>query len=153
VPESGSSDKQLVKVELETSVQENTSQGTEPSISSPEEQHTIATNRPRSTIKPPVRYGFEDMASFALVISNRDPTTFQEVVNSQEKNRWVGAMAEEMESSHKNQTWDLVELPERKKAIGCKWVFKKKEAVSKKRGRKVQGSLSNEGLLIAERGL
>lgn len=36
MPESGSSDKQLVKVELETSVQENTSQGTEPSTSSAE---------------------------------------------------------------------------------------------------------------------
>ena len=39
-------------------------------------------------------------------------------------------MAEEMESLHKNQTWDLVELPEGEKAIGCKWIFKKKEAMS-----------------------
>jgi len=30
-------------------------------------------------------------------------------------------MVEEMESLHKNETWDLVELP-----IGSKWVFKKK---------------------------
>jgi hypothetical protein len=42
----------------------------------------------------------------------------------------MGVMAEEMESLHKNQTWDLVELSERKRKIGCKWVFKKKEAVS-----------------------
>jgi hypothetical protein len=36
--------------------------------------------------------------------------------------------------------WDLVEFLERKKKrkIGCKWVFKKNEAVSeKKNGRKV----------------
>jgi hypothetical protein len=72
------------------------------------------------------------MGSYAFVISNGDPTTFQEAVNSQENSRWVGAMAEEMESLHKNQTWDLVELPERKRAIGCKWVFKKNEAVSEK---------------------
>jgi len=45
-----------------------------------------------------------------------------------------------------------MELPERKRAIGCKWVFKKREAVSEKRGRKVQGSPSSKGLLIAERG-
>jgi hypothetical protein len=32
----------------------------------------------------------------------------------------VGGMAEEMESLHKNKKWDLVELPERNKAIGCK---------------------------------
>jgi hypothetical protein len=100
---------------------------------------------------PPTRYGFEDMTSYALVISNGDPTTFEEVVNSQEKSRWVGAMAEEMESLHKNQTWDLVELLEKKRAIRCKWVFKKKEAVSEK-GKEVQGSLGSEGVLTAERG-
>ena len=38
------------------------------------------------------RYGFEDMVSYALVISSGDPTTFQEVVNSQEKCKWMGAM-------------------------------------------------------------
>jgi hypothetical protein len=60
------------------------------------------------------------MVSYALVISSGDPTTFQEAVNSQEKSKWMDAMAEEMESLHKNQTWDLVELPERKRKIGCK---------------------------------
>jgi hypothetical protein len=40
-------------------------------------------------------------------------------------------MAKEMESLHKNQTWDLVELLERKKAIGCKWVFKKNVVLEK----------------------
>lgn len=93
------------------------------------------------------------MASYALVISNEDPTTFAEVVNSQEKSRWVGAMAEEMESLHKNQTWDLVELSEKKTAIGCKWVFKKKEAISEKKGEEVQGSLGSEGVLTARKGL
>ena len=44
------------------------------------------------------------------------------------------AMVEEMESLSKNKTWDLMELPKVKKPIGCKWVFKKKEVVSKKEG-------------------
>ena len=43
-------------------------------------------------------------------------------------------MVEEMESLSKNKTWVLTELPKgkKKKTIDCKWVFKKKEAVSKK---------------------
>jgi hypothetical protein len=49
---------------------------------------------------PLAKYGFEDMASYALFISSGDPTTYQKAVNSQEKSRWVGAMAEEMESLH-----------------------------------------------------
>ena len=64
----------------------------------------------------------------------------------------MGAMAEEMESLHKNQTWDLVELPERKRTIGFKWVFKKKKAVSEKMRRKVHGSPSSKRLFIAEMG-
>lgn len=28
-----------------------------------------------------------------------------------------------MRALHKNRTWDLVELPTRKKVVGCKWVF------------------------------
>jgi hypothetical protein len=84
------------------------------------------------------------MVSYDLVISSRDPTTFQEAVNSQEKSKWMGAMAEEMESLHKNQTWDLVELSERKRKIGCKWVFKKK-VVSKKWGEKFKARLVAKG--------
>ena len=34
-------------------------------------------------------------------------------------------MAEEM--SFKNDTWELTELPQEKKAIGCKWVYAKKQ--------------------------
>ena len=40
------------------------------------------------------------------------------------------AMQEEMESLHKNDTWDLVRLPKDEKIIRCKWLFKKKEGTS-----------------------
>ena len=89
-------------MELETHMQENTYQGTETSTSGVEQHHSIATNKPRRTIRPPIRYSFEDMVSYALVISSGDPTTFQKAVNNQEKSNWMGAMAEEMESLHKN---------------------------------------------------
>jgi hypothetical protein len=54
-------------------------------------------------------------------------------------------MVEEMDSLYKNQTWDLVELLKRKRAIGCKWVFKKKEAVSEKEGEKFKACLVEKG--------
>ena len=33
-------------------------------------------------------------------------------------------MKEELDALHKTGTWDLVDLPSRKIAIGCKWVYK-----------------------------
>ena len=35
-------------------------------------------------------------------------------------------MQKEMDSIYSNNMWDLVELPENRKPIGSKWVFKKK---------------------------
>ena len=36
---------------------------------------------------------------------------------------WGNAMVDEMQALDDNGTWDLVPLPIRKKAIGCRWVF------------------------------
>ena len=33
-------------------------------------------------------------------------------------------MKEEFDALHKTGTWDLVDLPSRKSAINCKWVYK-----------------------------
>src|SRR4051812_6802321 len=105
----------------------------------------MASGRPRRTIKPPDRYGFEDLVSYALITSSGDPSTFQEATCSQERDKWMGAMVEEMESLHKNQTWDLVELPKGKRATGCKWVCRKKEAVAEKEGEKFKARLVAKG--------
>ncbi|XP_039014634.1 uncharacterized protein LOC120144692 [Hibiscus syriacus] len=85
------------------------------------------------------------MVSFALHISSDDPTTFQGAITSQEKGKWMAVMAEEMESLQKNLTWELVRLSNGKKAIGCKWVYKRKSTVSEKEG-KVQGSIGSKWL-------
>ena len=69
-----------------------------------------------------------------LITSSGDPTTIQEAIHNQEKSRWMGAMVEEIQSLHKNWTWDLVEFPNGKRAIGCQLMYKKKEVVSEKRG-------------------
>ena len=38
-------------------------------------------------------------------------------------------MQEEIESLHKNETWDLVKLLDGKRAITCKWIFKRKDSI------------------------
>jgi hypothetical protein len=41
--------------------------------------------------------------------------------------KWKDAMKEELLALQKNKTWELVHLPEGKKAVGCKWVFTVKQ--------------------------
>ena len=120
-------------MELETHDTEDHAWNAGKSSSEDQQHHSITMDRPRRTIKPPIMYGFEDLVSYALITSSGDPTTFQKAIHNQEKSRWMGAMVEEIQSLYKNQTWDLVELPKGKKAIRCKWVYKKKEAVSEEK--------------------
>ncbi|KAL0357999.1 UNVERIFIED_CONTAM: Retrovirus-related Pol polyprotein from transposon TNT 1-94 [Sesamum calycinum] len=54
-------------------------------------------------------------------------------------------MVEEMVSLQKNHTWELVQLPEGKKAIKCKWVYRKKLTVSEKEGKKFKAQLVAKG--------
>ena len=64
----------------------------------------MISEQPKRNIRPPIRYGFEDLASYCLVISSGDPSTFQEVVDSSERDKCMEAMVEEMESLNKNKT-------------------------------------------------
>jgi lipocalin len=57
----------------------------------------------------------------------------------------MGAIMEEMESLKKNQTWALVQLPKGKRAIGCKWVYKRTPAVTEKEGEKFKARLVAKG--------
>eukprot|EP00257_Ricinus_communis_P016867 XP_015575166.1 uncharacterized protein LOC107261307 [Ricinus communis] len=51
------------------------------------------------------------------------PVSYKQACTDQS---WRLAMENELQALEKNGTWDLVELPTDKKAIGCKWVFKLK---------------------------
>ncbi|RVX03773.1 Retrovirus-related Pol polyprotein from transposon RE1 [Vitis vinifera] len=37
--------------------------------------------------------------------------------------RWKAAMNEEMKSLQKNETWELIDCPPRKKPVGCRWIY------------------------------
>ena len=59
--------------------------------------------------------------------AENDPESFSQAMNCKELELWYNAMKEEMNSMKSNGVWDLVELPNGVKAIGCKWVFKTKK--------------------------
>jgi hypothetical protein len=77
--------------------------------------------------RKPERYSPPDFRSnFALSITDDDPRTVREAVNSEDSKLWKKAMVEEMDALDKNEAWDIVELPAGRKYVGRKWLFKKK---------------------------
>ena len=55
-----------------------------------------------------------------------DPLTVKEALSRPEKREWMKAMENEINSLNTNKAWDLAELSCGRKAIGSKWVFKRK---------------------------
>ena len=52
-----------------------------------------------------------------------EPTTYEHAAKHP---GWVEAMNKEINALQTNNTWDVVSLPPKKKAISCKWVYKTK---------------------------
>ncbi|GLT50492.1 hypothetical protein SLA2020_239750 [Shorea laevis] len=59
---------------------------------------------------------------FAL-FADCDPLTYEEAVKEE---KWQKAMAKEIGSIERNQTWELTDLLEGHKTIGVKWIYKTK---------------------------
>ena len=72
-------------------------------------------------IKLPARY--RENAFITSMMNVVEPSSYREENQCSE---WKIAIEQEYESILKNNTWDLVELPEGKQTIGCKWLYKPK---------------------------
>ena len=55
-----------------------------------------------------------------------DPPTYKKALESNESEKWIDAMKDELNSMAQNEVWDLVQLPHGSKSIGCKWIYKVK---------------------------
>ncbi|RDX80607.1 hypothetical protein CR513_38828, partial [Mucuna pruriens] len=60
-------------------------------------------------------------------LTEDDPINFCQAMQSSNSQKWIDAMKDELKSMQDNDVWDLVELPEGVKPIGCKWIFKTKK--------------------------
>ncbi|CCA74619.1 related to retrotransposon HobS hobase (N-terminal fragment), partial [Serendipita indica DSM 11827] len=86
---------------------------------------------------------------------SREPTTLGEALKRPDGDKYVQAATEEVRAHLENGTWKLVRLPQGKKAIGSRWVFKIKRdadgSISKYKGRIVaKGYAQREGIDYTE---
>ena len=49
-----------------------------------------------------------------------DPTLYEEAMRSVHSSKWLEDMKDEMKSMSSNGVWDLEEIPEGAKVVGCK---------------------------------
>jgi hypothetical protein len=72
-------------------------------------------------------------------------STYTEAIVSSDREKWEVVMQEEMQSLEKNGTWDIGRLPEGKKAVRCKWIFKRKEGSSPSEATRFKARLVAKG--------
>ena len=83
----------------------------------PSDSHALRHSHRVTTLPSHLR----DFHCFFALVSLQEPQTFHEASSNP---LWKQAMKEELDALHKTGTWDLVNLPFEKSAIGCKWVYK-----------------------------
>ncbi|KAH9680944.1 hypothetical protein KPL71_026750 [Citrus sinensis] len=97
------------------------------------EDYQLVRDKENRVIKPPRRYAYADLITFALTaaheIATDEPRTYSEAINSNKVKEWIKAIDEEMMSLKKNHTWNLIERPTNKRVVGCKRIYKIKEGI------------------------
>lgn len=97
------------------------------------EQHPEATRnlRDRRNLQKPARFRDLNVDIEELFIAeSQEPVTYEEAINSEDQSAQKDAMAAEMESLRKNETWRLVEPPIHAKILPNRWVFRYKPGIN-----------------------
>ena len=52
-----------------------------------------------------------------------EPDRYKDVLAREDKPLWIAVMQAEMDRHTEIRTWELVDIPEGRKEIGCRWVY------------------------------
>lgn len=73
------------------------------------------------------RLKLKQMAHVASDDPMYEPKTYKQAIKCKDSDKWIKAMLEEINSINASKTWTETTLPENRKAIGSRWVFKLKK--------------------------
>ncbi|KAK9089019.1 hypothetical protein Scep_028101 [Stephania cephalantha] len=85
-------------------------------------RRSVRTRRP-TVSNDYVVYSLEHECDLSI---DKDLVSFKQAMKCDDSEKWFNAMIDELKSMDDNKVWELVELPEGAKQVGCKWVFKTK---------------------------
>ena len=61
-----------------------------------------------------------------MLLDHDEPTNYEEAMMSPDSTKWLEAMKSEMRSMYENKVWTLIDLPNDRRVIEIKWIFKRK---------------------------
>lgn len=82
-------------------------------------------DRPTRQTREPDWYG-DTVSHYVLMADECEPQTMSEALKTPDADEWKAAAEAELESLAENHAWELVPLPQGKKTVGSRWVFKVK---------------------------
>ena len=88
------------------------------------DQVTTELRRSTRTRSAPEWYGNPVLE--IMLLDNNEPSNYEEAMAGPDSNKWLEAMKSEIESMYENKVWTLTDLPDDRRAIENKWIFKKK---------------------------
>ena len=75
-----------------------------------------------------------DLQIYATIAAvNNDPTNYREALESKDRDKWLMAINEELQSMTENEVWEIVDRPAKEicgkktNLIDSRWIFKRKE--------------------------
>ena len=84
----------------------------------PTQQEPMVLRRFTHVSHPPKR--FVPGLDYVMLTNCGEPSCYKDAMSRDDKLKWERAMESEMDSIEKNQTWELVPLPQGKNALPCK---------------------------------
>jgi len=84
----------------------------------------IQPRRSGRTRNAPEFYG--NLVQTVLLVELDEPANYKEAMEGPESEKWIEAMKSEIRSMYDNQVWTLVDIPDDRRAVENKWIFKKK---------------------------
>jgi hypothetical protein len=72
-----------------------------------------------------VKQAFQKLLDFINSISNNDSLTLKDVLSRCDNENWKEVVKLEYKSLMDRKTWKLIQLPEGREALGCKWSLRR----------------------------
>ena len=114
---------------LDLNTNDEKSQNQEPDEESQNQEHLIQPKKSSRLKKPVERLGewlYSANSTNVCEVADPDPKNLSEALQRQDSKFWIEATESEYNSLIENKVWELTKLPDGRKPVGCKWVFKKK---------------------------